>query len=116
MWYPAVAPSAVRSPREPTRPRALSEGEIDAIIEGFRASAVNVAQAGFQVVELHAAHGYLLAQFLSSSTNLRPCADSLTERTQVVRRIAEAIRRSVPNVILRHPTLHRRGTRGRFHD
>jgi 2,4-dienoyl-CoA reductase-like NADH-dependent reductase (Old Yellow Enzyme family) len=100
MWYPAVAPSAVRSPREPTRPRALSEGEIDGIVEGFRASSVNIAQAGFQVVELHAAHGYLLAQFLSPSTNLRPGADSLAERTQVVRRIAQAIRRSAPDLIL----------------
>ena len=35
-WYHPVAPSAVRSPREPTRPRALTDGEVDAIVEGFR--------------------------------------------------------------------------------
>src|SRR5439155_12974801 len=66
MWYPPVAPSAVRSPREPTRPRPLTDGEVDAIIEGFRVSAVNAMAAGFQVIELHAAHGYLLGQFLSA--------------------------------------------------
>ena len=40
-WFPPVAPSAVRSPREPTRPRALTDGEVDAVVEGFRVSAVN---------------------------------------------------------------------------
>src|SRR5215212_8589370 len=53
-WFHAVAPSAVRSPREPTRPRALSAGELDAVVEGFRVSAVNAAVAGFEVIELHA--------------------------------------------------------------
>ena len=100
MWYPPVAPSAVRSPREPTRPRALSEAEIDGIVEGFRISTVHAAQAGFQVVELHAAHGYLLAQFLSQSTNRRPDAGSPAERAGIVSRIADAIRRSAPEVIL----------------
>jgi 2,4-dienoyl-CoA reductase-like NADH-dependent reductase (Old Yellow Enzyme family) len=61
MSYAPVAPSAVRSPREPTAPRALSEDEIDEVVEGFRVSTVNAARAGFQVVELHAAHAYLLA-------------------------------------------------------
>jgi 2,4-dienoyl-CoA reductase-like NADH-dependent reductase (Old Yellow Enzyme family) len=100
MWYAPVAPSAVRSPREPTRPRDLSDSEIDGVVEGFRVSTVNAAQAGFQVVELHAAHGYLLAQFLSSSTNLRPGADSVAQRAHIVGRIVDAIRRSVPKVIL----------------
>ena len=71
-WFSPVAPSAVRSPREPTRPRQLSAGELDTIVEGFRISAVNAAEAGFQVIELHAAHGYLLAQFLSAETNPGP--------------------------------------------
>ena len=100
MWYAPVAPSAVRSPREPTRPRALSETEIDEIVEGFRISSVYAAQAGFQVVELHAAHAYLLAQFLSASTNVRPGADSVAGRAQIVGRIAGAIRGSVPDVVL----------------
>ena len=100
MWYAPVAPSAVRSPREPTRAHVLSEAEIDDVVEGFRVSAVNAARAGFQVVELHAAHGYLLAQFLSPSTNLRPGADSVAERVRLVGRIAEEIRRSASEVVL----------------
>jgi 2,4-dienoyl-CoA reductase (NADPH2) len=100
MWYAPVAPSAVRSPREPTRPHALSGAEIDRVVEGFRISTVNAARAGFQVVELHAAHGYLLAQFLSPSTNRRPGADSVTERVGIVSRIADAIRQSTSGVLL----------------
>lgn len=100
MWYAPVAPSAVRSPREPTRPRVLSESELDDVVEGFRASAVHAAQAGFQVVELHAAHGYLLAQFLSASTNLRPGAGSVAGRVRIVARIIEAIRRSAPETLV----------------
>jgi 2,4-dienoyl-CoA reductase-like NADH-dependent reductase (Old Yellow Enzyme family) len=100
MWYAPVAPSAVRSPREPTRPRALSETEIDEVVEGFRVSAGYAAQAGFQVVELHAAHAYLLAQFLSPSTNLRPSVDSVAARAGIVNRISAAIRRSAHELIL----------------
>jgi 2,4-dienoyl-CoA reductase (NADPH2) len=100
MWFAPVAPSAVRSPREPTRPRVLGDDEVDAVIEGFRVSAVNAGQAGFQVIELHAAHGYLLAQFLSPNTNLRPDAGSAAERVQIVSRIAQAIRASTPELLI----------------
>ena len=87
-WYHPVAPSPVRSPREPTRPRALTDGEVDALVEWFRLSAANAAEAGFQVVELHAAHGYLLGQFLSPATNLRPGAEAPEGRFEIVARIA----------------------------
>jgi 2,4-dienoyl-CoA reductase (NADPH2) len=94
-WFHPVAPSAVRSPREPTRPRPLSAGELDAVVEGFVRSAVNAAEAGFQVIELHAAHGYLLAQFLAAATNPRLDAD---ERLAIVARIVREIRSSAPGV------------------
>src|SRR3954471_4381388 len=93
-WFHPVAPSAKRSPREPTRPRVLTTGELDAIVEGFRVSAVNSVEAGFQVIELHAAHGYLLAQFLSAVTN--PDASSRSERLGLLERIVAAIRVSAP--------------------
>ncbi len=93
-WYHPVAPSPVRSPREPTRPRSLADDEVDAIVEGFRVSAVNAVEAGFQVVELHAAHGYLLAQMLSAVTN--PDASSRSERLGLLERIVAAIRVSAP--------------------
>ena len=99
-WFHPVAPSAVRSPREPTRPRPLSAGELDAIVEGFRSSALNAAEAGFQVIELHAAHGYLLAQFLSAATNRRPGAETLDGRLAIVARIVGEIRSCAPQLVV----------------
>jgi 2,4-dienoyl-CoA reductase-like NADH-dependent reductase (Old Yellow Enzyme family) len=99
-WYHPVSASPVRSPREPTRPRALTDGELDGIVEGFRLSAVHATEAGYQVVELHAAHGYLLAQFLSPQTNRRPGDDGPAGRVRLVARIAEAIRASAPGAVL----------------
>src|SRR4051812_13065054 len=96
-WFSPVAPAAVRSPREPTRPRALSAGEVDAVVEGFRVSAVNAVTAGFQVIELHAAHGYLLAQFLSAAANPGAGAE---ERVAIVARIVREIRSSAPEVVV----------------
>jgi 2,4-dienoyl-CoA reductase-like NADH-dependent reductase (Old Yellow Enzyme family) len=96
-WFHPVAPSAVRSPREPTRPRPLSAGELDAVVEGFVRSAVNAAEAGFQVIELHAAHGYLLAQFLAAASNPGLDAD---ERLAIVARIVREIRSSAPGVVV----------------
>ena len=101
MWFAPVAPSAVRSPREPTRPRPVTDGEVDAIIEGFRVSAVNALAAGFQVIELHAAHGYLLGQFLSAVTNRRPDAGSPAARAAHPRpRSLDAIRGSAPGAVI----------------
>jgi 2,4-dienoyl-CoA reductase-like NADH-dependent reductase (Old Yellow Enzyme family) len=100
MWFAPVAPSAVRSPREPTRARVLNDDDIDAVIEGFRTSAVNAGQAGFQVIELHAAHGYLLAQFLSPSSNHRADARSPAERSRIIARIVGAIRASAPELLI----------------
>ena len=100
MWFHPVGPSAVRSPREPTRPRALTDGELDAVVEGFRVSALHVAAAGFQVIELHAAHGYLLAQFLSAATNSRSDGESVEGRLAIVARIVRSIRAAAPDVVV----------------
>jgi 2,4-dienoyl-CoA reductase-like NADH-dependent reductase (Old Yellow Enzyme family) len=91
-YYAPVAPSAVRSPREPTAPRALRDGELDALVESFAVTAANALRAGFDGVELHAAHGYLLAQFLSSAANRRPGADALAGRVAPLWRIVDAVR------------------------
>jgi 2,4-dienoyl-CoA reductase-like NADH-dependent reductase (Old Yellow Enzyme family) len=84
-WSP-IAPSAVRSPREPTAPRAMTEREVDAFVEGYRVSSANALEAGFDGIELHAAHAYLLEQFLSPRTNHR--GDGL----EVLQRVIKAIR------------------------
>jgi 2,4-dienoyl-CoA reductase-like NADH-dependent reductase (Old Yellow Enzyme family) len=100
MWFAPVAPSAARSPREPVAPRALTDAQVDEIVEGFTVSAAHAAQAGFQVIELHAAHGYLLAQFLSPLSNLRPGAEAPAARAAIVRRIVAAIRATAPGVVV----------------
>jgi 2,4-dienoyl-CoA reductase (NADPH2) len=93
-YFSPVAPSAVRSPREPTAPRAMLEHEVDRMVEGFRASSANALQAGFDGIELHAAHGYLLEQFLSPRTNHR--GDGLA----VLARVIEALRELSPSALL----------------
>ncbi len=91
-YFHPVAPSAVRSPREPNKPRALTDAELDEVIEGFCESAMHVVQAGFDVLELHAAHGYLLAQLVSPVANRRPGAETVEGRLEPIVRIARAVR------------------------
>ncbi|MCP4896105.1 MAG: NADH:flavin oxidoreductase [bacterium] len=66
-----VAPSAVESPGYRETPQALSRMEIDEIVYSFADAARRLRDAGFDGVQLHGAHGYLLAQFLSPSRNVR---------------------------------------------
>jgi 2,4-dienoyl-CoA reductase-like NADH-dependent reductase (Old Yellow Enzyme family) len=67
-----VAPSAIRdSFYNEDKPKELSENEIRQIIDNFVSAIVRVKQAGFDGVQLHLAHGFLLSQFLSSHSNRR---------------------------------------------
>lgn len=67
----AVAPSAISSYVFGGSPREMTQGDIDQVIKAFGAGAKRAREAGFDAVELHAAHGYLLAQFLSIHSNQR---------------------------------------------
>ena len=67
-----VSPSGIATPgRSEATPRALSEAEIEAIVEGFRDATVRGIRAGFDGVEIHGGYGYLPQQFLSPYTNRR---------------------------------------------
>jgi len=66
-----VAPSVVDSWLFRHPPRALEAGEIEALVGAFAAAAARAAAAGYDAVELHGAHGYLLGQFLSPWSNRR---------------------------------------------
>lgn len=67
-----VGPSAViKPPKGEVVPKELNENEIKAIVCDFRDAALRVKKAGFNGVEIHSAHGYLLSQFISPLTNKR---------------------------------------------
>lgn len=68
---PAMAPSAIRSPRDPFAPREMDHQDIAEIVAAFGHSAANLKATGHAGTEIHAAHGYLPAQFLSPATNHR---------------------------------------------
>ncbi len=70
---PLLAPSAVRHPGEPEGeiPEAVPEAMVPEIVRAFGDAAVRAQAAGFDAVEIHAAHGFLLGQFLSPLTNRR---------------------------------------------
>jgi 2,4-dienoyl-CoA reductase-like NADH-dependent reductase (Old Yellow Enzyme family) len=79
------------------RPRALEDGEIDVIVERFATAARVARDAGFAGVQLHAAHGYLVSQFLSPRTNTRTdrWGGSLDNRARFILSIVRAIRAAV---------------------
>ncbi|KAH7124734.1 putative FMN binding oxidoreductase [Dactylonectria macrodidyma] len=79
-------------------PREMSSVDIETVISQFATAARVAAEAGFAGVELHAAHGYLLSQFLSKKTNLRQDAwgGDATKRARIVVEIINGIRKVVP--------------------
>ncbi len=94
-----VAPSAVALPVRGffARPRALEEAEITELIAAFARSAMTARRAGFTGVQVHAAHGYLISQFLSPRTNRRADAwgGSLERRARFVLEVVRAVRAAV---------------------
>ena len=69
--YEPVGPSAIANPRLGTSPKELTADDIKGLIEQFKAATLRVKAAGFDGVEIHSAHGYLLNQFFSPLTNQR---------------------------------------------
>ncbi len=68
---PAVAPSAIPSPRYASEPRALTAAELRALIEGYATAARHCAEGGIDGIEVSMSHGYLIAQFFSPRSNRR---------------------------------------------
>lgn len=77
-----------------TGARALSASEVEQLVEDFTAAAVRADKAGFDGIELHGAHGYILCQFLSPETNRRQdrWGGSLENRSRILRDIVDGIR------------------------
>jgi 2,4-dienoyl-CoA reductase-like NADH-dependent reductase (Old Yellow Enzyme family) len=79
------------------KPRAASEADIKAIVDGFAHAAEFLDKAGYDGIQLHGAHGYLLAQFLSPTTNRRTdkYGGSLENRARIIIEIIQEIRKRV---------------------
>jgi 2,4-dienoyl-CoA reductase-like NADH-dependent reductase (Old Yellow Enzyme family) len=96
-WQP-VAPSALAFSPAYAVPQALDQPGIDAVVEAFRLAAHRAFKAGFDLVEIHAAHGYLLHQFLSPLANKRADAygGSFENRTRLALQVVDAVRAAWP--------------------
>lgn len=92
-----VGPSPVPFGRLPA-PTELRVPEIESVVESFAAAARRAAAAGFQVLELHGAHGYLIHQFLSPQSNVRTdrYGGSLENRMRFAVEVVSAVRREWP--------------------
>jgi 2,4-dienoyl-CoA reductase-like NADH-dependent reductase (Old Yellow Enzyme family) len=96
-WTP-LAPSALAFDAGHPIPLMLDARGIDAVVADFRAAARRSAAAGFELIEIHAAHGYLLHEFLSPLCNQRDddWGGSLANRARLLRSVVGAVRDAWP--------------------
>lgn len=94
-----LGPSAVPNPDSGLVPREMTREDMDEVIRLFAEAAVRVKEAGFDGVQLHHAHGYLLAQFLSPLTNQRTdeYGGSVENRMRFALEVYRAVREAVGN-------------------
>jgi 2,4-dienoyl-CoA reductase-like NADH-dependent reductase (Old Yellow Enzyme family) len=97
-WTP-IAPSAIAFSESYAIPQALDQPGIDGVIEAFRLGARRAARAGFDLVEIHGAHGYLLHEFLSPLSNQRTdqYGGSFQNRTRLILQVVDAVRAEWPS-------------------
>jgi len=97
-WDRVVAPSAIAFSETYHTPVALTEDEIADVVAAFARAAERARDAGFQIAEIHAAHGYLLHQFFSPLSNHRQdrYGGSFENRTRIAREVVTAIRNVWP--------------------
>ncbi len=96
--WTVVAPSPIPFSEGDPLPEALDEAGIQAVVEAFAAAARRAITAGFRVIELHNAHGYLLHEFLSPLSNQRTdrYGGSLENRMRLTLEVVNALRRVMP--------------------
>ena len=97
--WETLAPSAIAFSQDDRTPLALDEAGIQTIVDQFRIAAGRAFLAGFQVVEIHAAHGYLIHQFLSPLSNKREdrYGGSFENRVRLLLDIVSAVREVWPS-------------------
>jgi 2,4-dienoyl-CoA reductase-like NADH-dependent reductase (Old Yellow Enzyme family) len=96
--WAVVGPSAIPFNDGDPVPVPLDEASIDGIVAAFEAAARRALRAGFRVIEIHTAHGYLLHEFLSPLSNRRTdrYGGSLENRMRLLLRVAERLRHLLP--------------------
>ena len=96
--WECVAPSAISFGGKYPTPRALTENEISELVKAFGAAAKRAVATGFDLVEIHAAHGYLIHQFLSPLSNTREdeYGGSFENRIRFLLEIIDEVRSAVP--------------------
>lgn len=96
--WPVVGPSAISFNEGEPLPLALDQAGIETVIAAFEAAAQRALKAGFKVIEIHAAHGYLLHEFLSPLSNHREdqYGGSLANRMRLLLQVAERVRALMP--------------------
>lgn len=96
-WEP-IGPSDVPFSPSHTTPRAMTTDDIHRVVEDFRRAAFRARRAGFDVVEVHAAHGYLIHEFLSPLTNTRTdeYGGSFENRVRLCLEVVTAVREVWP--------------------
>lgn len=99
-WQP-IAPSSTRFSDTYPEPRAMNHDDIRRVVEQFSAAAVRSISAGFRIIELHMAHGYLVHQFLSPLSNSRAddYGGAFDNRIRIAVQIVEAVRQVIPKVM-----------------
>jgi 2,4-dienoyl-CoA reductase-like NADH-dependent reductase (Old Yellow Enzyme family) len=97
-WKKVVAPSAIPFSDTYPMPQELTLDGIQEVVAGFAAAARRACRAGFRVVEIHAAHGYLIHEFLSPLSNKRgdEYGGSFESRTRLCREVVAAVRSEWP--------------------
>jgi 2,4-dienoyl-CoA reductase-like NADH-dependent reductase (Old Yellow Enzyme family) len=96
-WTP-VAPSVLPFAENYSSPREASRDDIRTIVDAFATAARRASEAGFLLLEIHSAHGYLIHEFLSPLSNLRTdeYGGSFENRTRLAREVVSAVRTQWP--------------------
>lgn len=96
--WDTLAPSPVPFIKNNPLPKQLNEEGIKKVVSDFKAAAKRAVNAGFKVIEIHAAHGYLLHQFLSPISNKRkdPYGGSFKNRIRLLLEVLEAVKQEWP--------------------
>ncbi len=96
--WQTIAPSPEKFIEDFPEPKEMTNQDIQITIENFRKAAIRSVEAGFEIIELHFAHGYLAHQFLSPFSNFRKdeFGGSLENRTRFALEIARTAKNSIP--------------------